>query len=128
MKEITSHKEVETKVGEKLKNRIFSFTRWLTYPQVIDNVSLLNIIFMSAVIIGNPYEYYLEDFVCNLSIAIAIIQLSFIFGFHGYIFFPIPRGLKFKWRKLKEYFLKRQSQEGNIEEDSVEFFPFRDVQ
>ena len=128
IKGISSHKEVEAKVGEKLKNRIFSFIRWLTYPQVIDNVSLLNIIFMSAVIIGNPYEYYLEDFVCNLSIAIAIIQLSFIFGFHGYIFFPIPRGLKFKWRKLKKYFLKRQSQEGNIEEDSVEFFPFRDVQ
>ena len=128
IKEISSHEEVEAKVGEKLKNRIFSFIRWLTYPQVIDNVSLLNIIFMSAVIIGNPYKYNLEDFVCNLSIAIAIIQLSFIFGFHGYMFFPIPRDLKFKWRKLKEYFLKRQSQEGNIEEDSVEFFSFRDVQ
>ena len=128
MNGISSHKEVEAKVGEKLKNIFFSFIRWLTYPQVIDNLSLLNIIFMSAIIIGNPYKYFYEDFVCNLSIAIAIIQLSFIFGFHGYIFFPIPRGLKFKWRKLKEYFLKRQSQEGNIEEDSVEFFPFRDVQ
>ena len=127
MKGITSHKEVE-RGCEKLKNRIFSFIRWLTYPQVIDNVSLLNIIFMSAIIIGNPYKYFFEDFVCNLSIAIAIIQLSFIFGFHGYMFFPIPGDLKFKWRKLKEYFLKRQSQEGNIEEDSVEFFPFRDVQ
>ena len=111
------------------KNGIISFMNWLIHPQVQDNLYLLNLIFLSIVLAGKPnnFEYY--QIALNLSMVIAFVQVFYIIGCHGYLYFPIPKYLKLKMKQLKENLKKWRSKEGiqNIEDNSAEFFPFRDV-
>ena len=109
------------------RKRMNKIIKWCTNPLFLDGLLQLNAILVS-IAISSRLPQHLNTVACVLSTTFAGIHITSIFAYHGYMFFPIPKCIKRKWKSFKQKLPKLKAQKGNDcsnEIDSVENIPFR---
>ena len=109
------------------RKRMNKIIKWYTNPLFLDGLLQLNAILVS-IAISSRLPQHLNTVACVLSATFAGIHITLIFAYHGYMFFPIPKCIKRKWKSFKQKLPRLKSQKDNDcsnEIDSVENIPFR---
>ena len=119
-----------------LKEELKICFQQIIHPLVLDNISLLNVICFSIVIIKQPDRIY-KVLACTISVIAIVLLIIFVVVYHGYLYFPIPKSVKMKCKKSHIHPPhQRPSREelkdtANNEKDDFaidDVFPFRDIE
>ena len=71
--DISKEEAIKSRKILKLLQRLQGFIKWLMHPQVLDNLFLLNIIYICIVIVVTRDDNISQSFGCNISITVASI-------------------------------------------------------
>ena len=117
-------------ITSKWKSKIKALLKWLITPLVFDSISLLNILFLSSIVAINPNISF-SKFASCFSISIFFLQGIYGSVHHAYLYFPIPKWIKWKWEQLKQRLPGRQTEDENLMgegDDSLLNFQYREMQ
>ena len=99
----TNHRtsQAGTIKDKSFRKKCRNIAKWLRNIENNETLSLLNI-FVTSVLVGLNMTPSVSKAASILSVSAAVIQIGIITTYHGYMYFPIPKGIKDKWRNFRE--------------------------
>ena len=122
---------------KEVKGCMKSFRKIAKWLAKIENNETL---FFSNIIITSVFVYsstssLISSIATILSVSAAVIQLGVIIAYHGYMYFPIPKSIKDRWRNFRELQRERKNHALALKEqrqrvqpqEQTEQFPFQHI-
>ena len=123
-----------TKEVKGCMKKFRKIAQWFAKIENNETLFFSNII-ITSVFVHSSTSSLISSIATILSVLAAVIQLGVIIAYHGYMYFPIPKSIKDRWRSFRELQRERKNHALAVKEqrqrvqpqEQTEQFPFQHI-